>query len=68
MRGRRVGSRAQIPAALEQLPGDLEGDRGLARACGERQKNAAFSAGDRFQRVVDGVVLVIADCYVPPLS
>ena len=40
MRGRRVGSPAQVPAALEQLPGDLEGDGGLAGAGGERQQDA----------------------------
>jgi hypothetical protein len=40
MRGRRVGSPAQVPAAVEQLPGDLEGDEGLARAGGQRQQDA----------------------------
>ena len=31
---------AQVPAAMEQLPGDLKGDEGLARAGGEGQQDA----------------------------
>jgi hypothetical protein len=54
MRGRRVGSRRcasrQVPAALEQLPGELEGDEGLAGAGGQRQQDAvAAGLGDGFQ-------------------
>ena len=44
MRGRRVGSRAQVPAALEQLPGDLEGDR---RSCRCRWRASAGCAACR---------------------
>jgi hypothetical protein len=41
MRGRRVGSSpAQVPAAVEQLPRDLKGDEGLARAGRQRQQDA----------------------------
>ena len=50
----------QVPAALEQRPGDLEGDGGLAGAGGERQQDALLAGGDGFQRVLDGVVLVVA--------
>ena len=50
----------QVPAALEQRPGDLKGDRGLAGAGGERQQDALLAGGDRLQRVLDGVVLVVA--------
>ena len=60
MRGRRSGFARQVPAALEQRPGDLEGDRGLAGAGGERQQDALLAGGDRLQRVLDGVVLVVA--------
>ena len=31
---------AQVPAAVEQLPGDLKGDEGLARAGGQREQDA----------------------------
>ena len=31
---------AQVPAAVEELPGDLEGDEGLAGAGGEREQDA----------------------------
>jgi hypothetical protein len=64
MRGRRVGSVplpvVQVPAALEQLPGDLEGDEGLAGAGGQRQQDAVAPGGDGFQHARDGDVLVVA--------
>ena len=50
----------QIPAALEQRPGDLKRDCGLAGAGGERQQDALRALGDRLQRVLDGVVLIVA--------
>ena len=37
---RRLAGHQQIPAAVEQLPGDLKGDEGLARAGGEREQDA----------------------------
>jgi hypothetical protein len=43
---------------VEQLPGDLEGDGGLAGAGGERQQDAVILGADRRQRAFDGVVLV----------
>src|SRR5205807_7892654 len=50
----------QTPAALKQGPCDLEGDRGLAGAGGERQQDALASRGDGLKRVLDGVMLVVA--------
>ena len=61
MRGRRDGSRLEIPAALEQLPRDLKGDEGLAGAGGQRQQDAVLSVGDRFQHPIDGDFLIVAD-------
>ena len=58
---------AQIPSALEQLPRQLEGDEGLAGAGGERQQNALPAVGDGFERVFDGVVLVVARLPRPAL-
>ena len=55
-----LGLARQVPAALEQRPGDLEGDGGLAGAGRERQQDALLAGGDRLQRVLDGVVLVVA--------
>ena len=51
---------AQVPAAVEQLPGDLEGDEGLARAGGQRQQDAVAASGDGLQHALDGDVLVVA--------
>ena len=45
----------------------MEGDEGLAGAGGERQKNALPAVGDGFERVLDGVVLVIARLPRPAL-
>ena len=54
----------QVPAALEQLPGELEGDKGLAGAGGQRQQDArvcGFLAGlDGLQHARDSDVLVVA--------
>ena len=49
----------QVPAAVEQLPCDLEGDEGLARARGQSQQDAPLSGGDGIQHPFDGDVLVI---------
>ena len=38
--GGAIGSSAQVPAAVEQLPGDLKGDERLARAGGKREQDA----------------------------
>jgi hypothetical protein len=56
---------AQVPAALEELPGDLEGDEGLARAGGQRQQDALPLVGDGRQHPVDGDVLVVTPLEVP---
>ena len=48
-----------VPAALEQSPGDLKGDGGLAGAGRQRQQDALLAGGDRFQRVLDGIVLIV---------
>ena len=50
----------QVPAAVKQLPGDLKGDGGLARAGGQRQQDAVAAGGDGFQHPLDGDVLVVA--------
>lgn len=51
---------AEIPAGLEQLPGDLEGDRGLAGAGGQGQQDAVTASRDRVQHPVDGDLLIEA--------
>ena len=51
---------AQVPAAVEQLPGNLEGDEGLARAGRQRQQDAIAPPGQRRQHALDGDVLVVA--------
>ena len=40
MRGRRVGSPLQVPAGVEQFPGDLEGDERFAGAGGQGEQDA----------------------------
>jgi len=45
---------------VEQLPGNLKGDEGLARAGGQRQQDAILPACDGFQHPLDGDVLIIA--------
>ena len=72
MRGRRVGSRpafqsGQVPAAVEQLPGDLKGDEGLAGAGGQREQDALLPVGDGLQHPLDGDVLVVAALEVAAL-
>lgn len=54
------GLAGEVPAGLEELPGNLEGDKGFAGACGEGQENAFAAAGDRIEDALDGNVLVIA--------
>ena len=56
---------AQVPAAVEELPADLEGDEGLARAGGQRQQDAVAAGGDGLQHAVDGDVLVVAALEIP---
>ena len=58
---------AQVPAAVEQLPGDLEGDERLARAGGQREQDALLPVGDRLQHALDGDVLVVAALEVAAL-
>jgi len=60
MRGRRAGFAGQVPTAVEELPGDLEGDEGLAGAGGQREEDALLARGDRLHDAFDGDVLVVA--------
>ena len=39
---------AQVPAAMEELPGDLEGNHRLAGTRSERQQDAIFARSNRF--------------------
>jgi hypothetical protein len=50
----------QVPAALEQLPGDLKGDEGLAGAGGQGQQDALAPGGNGLQHAPDGDVLAVA--------
>ncbi len=50
----------QVPAAVEQFPGDLKGDESLAGAGGEREQDALTLGPDGFQHAVDCDVLVVA--------
>src|SRR5690606_2910397 len=50
----------QVPAGMEELPSDLEGDGGFAGAGGKGEQDAVLSAGDAVQRALDGDVLVVA--------
>ncbi len=50
----------EVPAALEELPCDLERDEGLARAGGEREKDAEVPGGNGFQHPLDDDVLIVA--------
>jgi len=59
---------AQIPAAMEQFPGDLKGDKSFAGAGGECEKNAFPALRNSLHRPVDGDVLIIAAGCEPPLS
>src|SRR3546814_5603385 len=46
---------AEVPAAVEQLPGDLKGDGGLAGARRQRQEDALAPLRHGLQRRVDRV-------------
>ena len=50
----------QVPAALKQLPRNLEGDEGLAGAGRQRQQDALLPRRNRGQHPLDGDVLVVA--------
>ena len=54
-----VASRA-VPAGRPELPGDLEGDKGLAGAGGHREQHALVALEDGPHRPVDGDLLVVA--------
>ena len=53
---------------MEELPGDLKGDEGLAGAGGEREQDAILAGGNGLQHALDGDVLVVAAGMMPPLS
>ena len=50
----------EVPATLKQLPRQLKGDEGLARAGGQSQQDAVAPVGNGVQRASDRHVLVIA--------
>ena len=50
----------QIPAAVEELPGNLKGDERLARARRQREQDAILLGGDGLQRPFNCQVLIIA--------
>ena len=54
--GAAVGSAVPIggSSGLEEFPGDLEGDGGLAGAGSEGEEDAVLAGGDGFQDVFDG--------------
>ncbi len=50
----------EVPAAVEELPCNLEGNRGLAGACGQREQQPIAALGNGIKRIGDGIVLVEA--------
>ena len=55
------GLAGEAPFRVEQFPGDLEGDGGLAGSGGEGEQDAPVAPRDRLQSAaVDGLVLVVA--------
>ena len=50
----------QIPATVEELPGQLEGDKGLARTGCHCQQDTGLTCRNRFQYLVYGIVLIVA--------
>ncbi len=54
------GLAAEVPARVEELPGDLESDKGFAGAGGEGEEDALISGGNGSEDALDGDVLVIA--------
>ena len=55
-----LGLLAKVPAALEEFPGELEGDEGFACACGHGEEDAGLALIDGFEDVLDRVMLVVA--------
>ncbi|VVB69286.1 Uncharacterised protein [uncultured archaeon] len=49
-----------VPARLPELPADLEGHKGLARARGHGQKNSPLALQDGLNRPVDSDLLIVA--------
>jgi len=54
------GFAAETPAAVEELPRDLESDEGFASARSKREQDALSSGGDCGEDALDGDVLVAA--------
>ena len=50
------GFTAQIPAAVEEFPGDLKGNQGLARTSRKGEQDTRLVLSDRIQHAVDGDV------------
>ena len=50
----------QIPAAVKELPGDLEGDRGLSRARGQGEEDTVPAFRDCVQDLHDRIVLEVS--------
>jgi len=53
----------QVPAGVIKLPGDLEGDEGLAGAGCQRQQDALFVRGDGCHGFVDRDLLIVAQFF-----
>ncbi len=50
----------EIPSAVKEFPGDLEGDEGFSGSGGERQEDARFSGGDGLKHAIYSEILIIA--------
>ena len=50
----------EVPAAMEELPGDLEGDEGLARAGRQGEQDAVPPLGHGLKHLLHGQVLIVA--------
>lgn len=50
---------------MKQLPGQLKGNEGFARAGRQRQQDAFAVVGDGFEHALDGDVLIIASLKIP---
>jgi len=57
--GLRVGLAAEVPTAVEEFPGNLEGDGGFAGAGGHGEEDAIAPFTHGIQDMLNGVVLII---------
>ncbi len=54
------GFAAEVPAALKEFPGELEGDEGFAGAGSHGQQNSVTPFANGLQHMLNGVVLIVA--------